>query len=660
MIFLELVLQNFGPYRGRQVLNLCPETTADFAPILLLGGMNGGGKTTLMDALRLALYGNRAQCSTRGNLGYGDFLQQCVNRNSASTEETRIELLMEQIINDTRSEVRIVRHWHRYDKEGKDNLGVLRDDWLDTALTNTWDEYIENVLPLGISNLFLFDGEQVKELAELDAPPPSVVDAIQSLLGLELAEQLAVDLEVLITRKRKAFADAKELAELEAIEQRLADLEQDLEQHKVKQVKLQENIDQANKKKQEAWDKFVLEGGQIKSEQTELKKQVKELTQEAEETRDKLRNLATGILPLAWITPLLEQAQESGKQELGLQEAKVTRNVIKGRDQRLLNYINQLNLKLEQVQKITEFLQQENQELEAKITDNAEPWLDIDPETLASLNTLLTYEIPQACQRQQGYLETLERLDGEMMATETELATAASPEDFTNLETQLKKAQELVGEAQVAYRMGEKKRQQLESAIAQTRKELATYSDKIMQKRSSEHLINSITKAQDTLKLFKERLTLKKLNKLEIEVADCFRYLLHKSDLVHRLSIASDNFSLTLYNLDGEVVPKHRLSAGEKQLLAIAFLWGLARVSGRRLPVAIDTPLGRLDSSHRHNLVERYFPNASHQVILLSTDTEIGQQELQQLREAQAIAREYLLHYNPSERQTSVKPGYFW
>ncbi|MDJ0725148.1 MAG: hypothetical protein QNJ38_08565 [Prochloraceae cyanobacterium] len=107
-------------------------------------------------------------------------------------------------------------------------------------------------------------------------------------------------------------------------------------------------------------------------------------------------------------------------------------------------------------------------------------------------------------------------------------------------------------------------------------------------------------------------------------------------------------------------MPKHRLSAGEKQLLAISFLWGLARVSGRNLPIAIDTPLGRLDSSHRNNLVERYFPSASHQVILLSTDTEIGEQEVNMLRKQEAIASEYLLKYDNFKRQTKIEKGYFW
>ncbi|MEJ1935003.1 AAA family ATPase, partial [Nostoc sp. NIES-2111] len=86
MIFLELVLQNFGPYAGRQVINLDPRIAENPHPIILLGGMNGGGKTTLMDSIRLALYGQRAQCSTRGNLSYSDFLTQCVNSQANSAD----------------------------------------------------------------------------------------------------------------------------------------------------------------------------------------------------------------------------------------------------------------------------------------------------------------------------------------------------------------------------------------------------------------------------------------------------------------------------------------------------------------------------------------------------------------------------------------------
>jgi DNA sulfur modification protein DndD len=224
----------------------------------------------------------------------------------------------------------------------------------------------------------------------------------------------------------------------------------------------------------------------------------------------------------------------------------------------------------------------------------------------------------------------------------------------------MQKAQKQVTEAKANCETARRRLVELEAAIEKAKKNLKEYTEKTIDRKNREHIITASARVQETLKLFRERLTLRKLNKLENEVTECFRYLLHKSDLVHRIAIDTNTFSLSLYDLQGKPVPKHRLSAGEKQLLAIAFLWGLARVSGRRLPVAIDTPLGRLDSSHRSNLVERYFPSASHQVILLSTDTEIGKKEVETLRKNEAIAREYLLKYDSSTRQTTVQPGYFW
>lgn len=156
-------------------------------------------------------------------------------------------------------------------------------------------------------------------------------------------------------------------------------------------------------------------------------------------------------------------------------------------------------------------------------------------------------------------------------------------------------------QAKAAYETARRRCEELATLIDKTKKELSQYSEQNIDRKNDEHIIKASAKVQDTLKLFRERLTLRKLNQLESVVTECFLYLLHKSDLVHRIAIDTNTFSLSLYDLAGKPVPKHRLSAGEKQLLAIAFLWGLARVSGRNLPVAIDTPLGRLDSSHRTN-----------------------------------------------------------
>ncbi|MCC3527290.1 MAG: DNA sulfur modification protein DndD [Microcoleus sp. PH2017_22_RUC_O_B] len=664
MQFLELVLKNFGPYAGTQTINLRPEKDGNACPVILFGGMNGGGKTTLIDGIRLALYGGRAQCSTRGNLSYSDFLNQSINRHTPPLEDTRVELTFEQVQDDQLTQFKIVRYWKKLDI--KDSLSILiyseivKDWWSDKAITNTWDEYIETLLPVGISNLFLFDGEQVKELAELETPPEFVVGAIKSLLGLELAERLAVDLEILAGRKRKEIAGKKDLAALEKIEQTFQEITAEKDLAIEKQASFKNELEKAQKNQQQASDKFIYQGGKIAADRSQLDRQLNDYKDRADKTRIAMMELASNTLPLALIAPLLSEAKTQAETEASQQQAKIAQNVIKQRSDRLLNYIAEISLNAQQLDKIQDFIRQEDRELEQQAGTDTPPWLNADNDNIQQLENLLSYQIPAQQNLAAQQIAEITHIETEIDFTDRELAAAASPEAYEKLESEVRNAQKAVAIAAAALESADRQIAELDKELAKTQKQLESYSSEYITIRNSQHVIASIAKAQNTLKLFKEKLTLKKLNKLEIEITDCFRYLLHKTDLVHRVAIDTDTFSLSIYDPEGKPVPKHRLSAGEKQLLAIAFLWGLARVSGRQLPVAIDTPLGRLDSSHRNNLVERYFPSASHQVILLSTDTEISQTEYDKLQELEAIAHSYLLNYDSAKRQTTVEPGYFW
>jgi DNA sulfur modification protein DndD len=658
MLFRELVLENFGSYLGKNTINLLPETSGENRPIILIGGMNGGGKTTIMDAMRLALYGSRAQCSTRGNLSYGDFLHQCVSRQTPLADKARIELAFQVAEDGNLLDIRIVRYWERNPKDGKDTLGILVNDWADKTLLNTWDEYIENLLPLGISNLFLFDGEQVKELAEQETPPVGVFDAIQSLLGLELAERLAADLDVLVSRKRRDVATINQLAAIDKIEAKLeqqqlelVEIEGDLERRK---EKLQIAIEQED----QAFDKFVQEGGKIAAQGQQLNLESKALADRIEQQRQGMRELAAGSLPLALIAPLLTQIQSQGALELRYQQGKAALDILLDRDRKLLDYLQHQQISTTQLTDIQAFLERENHQLAGEAQLEHSAWLNADEEVLSQLANIIKSDLD--FNRATTLQTQLTKLETELDFLDRQIAEAASPEEYTRLKAQEATARKIVSELKAEQISGNRRYQELDRIIARTKQELATYTETNIKLKNSQHIIDSISKVKETLQIFKEKLTRKKINKLENEVTECFRYLLHKSELIHRVTIDSTTFTLTLHDREGKLLPKHRLSAGEKQLLAIALLWGLARVSGRQLPIAIDTPLGRLDSSHRSNLIERYFPAASEQVILLSTDTEIGETEVAKLRAQGAITREYTLDHNASLQQTEVRSGYFW
>jgi len=163
--------------------------------------------------------------------------------------------------------------------------------------------------------------------------------------------------------------------------------------------------------------------------------------------------------------------------------------------------------------------------------------------------------------------------------------------------------------------------------------------------------------ARKTLKKFREAAIDRNLNRVQDLILECYQLLLRKKTLVSSVRIDPSRYRIHLFNGEDQEIPSNRLSAGERQLLAVATLWGLARASGRPLPMVIDTPLGRLDGSHRDHLVTRYFPDASHQVLLLSTDEEIVGGYFDRLRPA--IGRMYRLDYDDETRSTYVREGYF-
>ena len=165
-----------------------------------------------------------------------------------------------------------------------------------------------------------------------------------------------------------------------------------------------------------------------------------------------------------------------------------------------------------------------------------------------------------------------------------------------------------------------------------------------------------VQKANETLRRFQVRVVEKNLQEIRSNVLQSLKTLYHKDSLIEDIRIDPETLRIELVQ-GGNSVGPDRLSAGERQLLATALLWGLSKTTGQRLPTIVDTPVARLDSTHRTHLVERYFPKASHQVVLLSTDEEIIGDYYTKLEPA--IGQTYLLDYDNVGHRTQIKLGYF-
>jgi DNA sulfur modification protein DndD len=200
-----------------------------------------------------------------------------------------------------------------------------------------------------------------------------------------------------------------------------------------------------------------------------------------------------------------------------------------------------------------------------------------------------------------------------------------------------------------------RERDDLDGALSAIRSEMINSE---ITNEESLRLVGLAQKTQHTMRDFLRRATTHKIDRLSDLVTESFRYLLRKQTLIQRVQIDPESFRIDLIDESGRALPKTRLSEGEKQIFAIAVLWGLAQAAPRPLPAIIDTPMARLDSEHRQHLVERYFPNASHQVIILSTDTEIEEGYFEHL--LPRVSRSFHLQYDDAQRCTIPEPGYFW
>lgn len=164
-------------------------------------------------------------------------------------------------------------------------------------------------------------------------------------------------------------------------------------------------------------------------------------------------------------------------------------------------------------------------------------------------------------------------------------------------------------------------------------------------------------KVKQAVQRYQEELRPQKRAELREYLRTMYRNLASKEDVVQDIDLDENTYKVRLLDRKGKELPIHELSAGEKEIFALSLLWALAKTSRRELPVVIDTPLGRLDSHHRTNIVTRYLPVAGVQILVLSTDTELDQQYFRKVREH--MAKTFHLRFDEAAERTTIEEGYF-
>jgi DNA sulfur modification protein DndD len=657
MIFESLVLHNFGLYQGRQEIDLRPTGPAN--PIILFGGLNGSGKTTLLDALQLALYGKLANITSKQGKPYREFLRDCINTGTPDTEGASVELEFLHRAHGTTSRYRVCRTWAQNGRSVKENLTVVRNGHRDELLTEEWPQHIDGIIPCDIAHLFFFDGEKIAEIAEASSTQTFLSTAVRSLLGLDAITQLRRDLEVIV---RKQGGKVKNEQAQQRIATEEAQLEQVEKEHRTLLADcaaLRNGVEQIKKRLAIASDKFRLAGGAVFEERARLATRLQERQDTLRDLESRMRAFSEGCGPLGLLMPMLEAIRVQANKEQDVQRSKLSLDIMRARDSKIIEFARNLALPTHLVDELGDFLHSDLRTQEQEIR-RLRTYLSLRLKAYDSL-THLVASLPKILEDAAQQIERWKSLVAEIDETERALHSVPPEEAVSGLVRDVEEARQALTREEAQWRLLEEKRQEVANAVeAKKRKLITTIEiavDEEVKHERSRRLVLRSQRAHSILDEFSRRLLQSHVTRLETLILDSLHQLLRKSRLVTAISIAPDSFEMTLRDACGEPLPLDRLSAGERQLLAVAMLWGLARASGRPVPCVIDTPLGRLDSTHRDNLIKNYFPRASHQVLLLSTDQEIDASRLSQMRNN--VGRSYHLDYDDKDRVTTVKEGYF-
>ena len=665
MIFTRLMLTNMGVYRGRHEFELRPQAqNGHTPPIVLFGGKNGAGKSTLLEAVRLCLYGRVALGPRVRSADYQTHIRQRMHRNDdRPTTTASVGLMFEHVHAGVVSTYDAVRSWRLDGLNVIENVSVFRDGAPFTEVApEHWDSFLRDLIPPGLADLFFFDGEQIQALADDSRETETLGNAVRGLLNLDLVERLQADLLVYLRQQdphdRSKLRQAAEQAEqaFHALEEQASARRQDLAQ-------VQSHLDRALSLADKARQQLLREGAAFIHGRDEIIRRQREIERELEQTRDATRELAAGLLPFA-ATPLWNaRLAERLAQEAQAEQSRVAFDSQHEQAGRVAMRLLQPDFQRSTAPEVTP-------QNWATIATAVQSMLAPAPVAAigsirhnisADQRTKLLGWIDEATtllpERLHRLTTQLERLEAEQANLARALKQVPSETVATPLLDEFNHHAEEKGRLDEQFARIADELRQLDHQLAQLDRARKAAWLQLAEAGDSNTRVQRAAEVQVILDQYLQQITELKMGELEQAIAHFFNLLCRKRMLVREVKIDRQRFSVTLYGANRTVLPKSDLSAGEKQLYATALLWALRSVSGRALPIIIDTPMGRLDSDHRATMLKKFFPNAAHQVILLSTDTEIDPAAFADIQHA--VSHTFRLEYDQATGSTQVERRYF-
>lgn len=645
MILIKVHLHNFGVYEGDNIFEFHNEK-----PIVLIGGLNGRGKTTFLEAVLLALYGASSFAVVESAYSsYSQYLIGYTNKADGTMRSfVELEFKMDALDQDL---YKVKREWSGKGKRIRDKVFVEKNGEYNNFLTENWAMFIENLLPSGLSNFFFFDGEKIAEIAT-EATNSQMKGSIKALLGITVLDVLENDINRIIAKIGKEQYSEFDYNEMIKLKNKKEEAEAALNQIDESIILVQETLESEKKKLENLQQQYTAKGGDIAAQQQDLLDKRRELEIKLSMAKEKLIGSAGSAVPLSMIEPLLKQIQEQARKE---QESQFFDFAMQKIDSLSDMYYMGNAANREAVEKFIEYLRGVSKESAVKriynLSDHSIYLLeDLINKTLKNEKNEILTEYQEIKQTQKAYDEN-----------ESYLSVDIDEKAIAKIYRKIKACENTIADYEVEVERLQKNRVSTNGESIRAASAYNNFVEKILSNLElgddNSRKLKYAHLSLNVLTQYKIQLQKRKVGILAETMTNCYKKLANKKNLISKIVMDPETLDFSYIDFDGAIVSKKSLSAGEKQLMVIALLWALAVCSKRKLPIIIDTPLSRMDSNHRVALIKTYFPQASEQTIILSTDSEINRYYHNIMKDN--IGDEFTLVYDDQYKRTTIERGYF-
>lgn len=660
MLIQRIKISNYKTYLSLD-LDL---TVDDDRPIILIGGANGGGKTTLFEAINGALYGLKIENK--------EHFMELLNQGALNTAKPEIALQITFVGKVLGQQQKyILKRVYQLNPQGKPlesvSLNMNGNMYVYGTMTAPKDrvkaeqeinKIIKANLPQELSQYFLFDAMQSSELLKKNVFAQTIRDNFENVLGFKKYLQLKRAAEKLqqewAQQRLEAEKEAQEYNELCAQKDKLtADLNTCIAEQDTK-YKYLASVEVEYKRAKDG----AQEASALNKKIQELASKIDDIVKRAATYAEDLKAFVDNIEIDLFLPKLASNLAQEINNILHIKEQLQKENTgaypletLKDLTNKIITYLKDLSLCSESVdeeQVVSHIVAIQNS------TNKEDPFGYLDEAEVAALSNLVKRTgsnqfIALDRQRQELGIQ-LSTLDNLRSQKQTLEQTQAGGNEYLiqNYEDAQKQIEKLKGQEAT-----------LKADIQRLEKRIHQFDVQIQQEPDIK--FDTLVKLKPLFEKIADSLLKKKKAQIESEMQQQLNKLLvsYKGHVAKvELSDSIEQFNIKLYHTAGNEISLNQLNAASKQIFIQVLLKVLRNLGDYNPPVMIDTVMGVLDNESRDALMEEYFPQLAEQTILLCTTSEI-RTDSDYIKLEPFISKTYTLHRNVEAQNTTVEDGYF-